>query len=395
MIEADRIADAQALLARHFGPTPIARATSLSSPGHDVFLKIETGLPTGSFKVRGAIYALSVKLARDGTCLAEAQRAKAEVVCASTGNHGAAVAYAAQLLGVGATIFLPVDPNPVKAARILGLGARLVTGGVDLSAAIDAAQDYATRTAAFFLHDASDPDVPVGTATIGAEIVDQIPDVDVIYVPMGDTALIRGVASAAKQRRPSVRIVGVVAEQALAYLLSWRGARGLGLGADGSAERAEGFDERAEGLGLRADAVIETATCDTIADGLAVRRPLAPNVAAIRELVDDVVAVSEQEMIAAIRHLHEREQVLAEPAGAAATAAFLAGSNQPPLQLRRSAEAFAKAERTRPTSDRNAGVGQPPPHVGRVLSDPAMTTTVLLVTGGNIAPEVRAACGIA
>ena len=296
MIDPSRIHDAQSLLARHFGPTRIARAASLSSPGHDVFLKIETGLPTGSFKVRGAIYSLSVNLARG---------AIAEVVCASTGNHGAAVAYAAQVLGVRATIFLPADPNPVKSARIRALGARLVESGVDLSAAIDAAQDYAEQARAFFLHDASDPDVPVGTATIGIEIVGQAPDVDIIYVPMGDTALIRGVASAAKQHRPSVRIIGVVAEQAPAYLLSWETAR------------------RAEGLGLRADAFVETATCATIADGLAIRRPLVANVAAIRELVDDVVAVSEQEMIAAIEWLDSREQVIAEPAGAAATAALL------------------------------------------------------------------------
>jgi threonine dehydratase len=285
MIDPQRIRDAQSLLARYFGPTPIARAASLSSPTRDVFLKIETGLPTGSFKVRGAIYALAVNLAGG---------AIAEVVCASTGNHGAAVAYAAQQAGVRATIFLPADPNPVKAARILGLGARIVKAGADLSAAIDAARDYAERAPAFFLHDASDPDVPVGTATIGAEIVAQVPDVDVIYVPMGDTALIRGVASAAKQARPSIRVVGVVAEQAPAYLLSWSHG-----------------------------AVLETTTCDTIADGLAIRRPLAPNVAAIRELVDDVVMVGEREMIAAIDLLYNREQLVAEPAGAAATAACL------------------------------------------------------------------------
>src|SRR3954469_1149502 len=162
MIDPRRIADAQSLLARHFGPTPIARAASLSSPAHDAYLKIETGLPTGSFKVRGALYSLSVNIAN---------RAISDVVCASTGNHGAAVAWAAHLLGVRATIFLPEDPNPVKAARILALGARIVKAGADLSAAIDAAQEHAARERAFFLHDASDPDVPVGTATIGAEIL--------------------------------------------------------------------------------------------------------------------------------------------------------------------------------------------------------------------------------
>src|SRR3954468_23499295 len=190
-IDPQRIADAQSLLARHFGPTRIARAASLSSPDSDVFLKLETDLPTGSFKVRGAIYSLATRIARDGLQAVPPLR---EVVCASTGNHGAAVAYAAQQLGVASTIFLPNNPNPVKAARILALGARLVKAGVDLSAAIDTAQQYADREGAFFLHDASDPNVPVGTATIGAEIVDQLRSVDTIYVPMGDTALIRGVA---------------------------------------------------------------------------------------------------------------------------------------------------------------------------------------------------------
>jgi len=315
-IDPQRIRDAQSLLARHFGPTRIARAASLSSPGRDVFLKLETDLPTGSFKVRGAIYALAAKVAVPQTPVAE-------VVCASTGNHGAAVAYAARLLGVRATIFLPADPNPVKAARIRDLGARLVESGADLSAAIDAAQDYAARASAFFLHDASDPDVPVGTATIGMEIVDQLPAVDVIYVPMGDTALIRGVASAAKQQRASIRIVGVVAERAPAYLLSWQ----------------------------KHNEIVETATCDTIADGLAIRRPLAPNVAAIRQLVDDVVMVSEEEMIAAIDLLYAREQVIAEPAGAAATAALM--KNPPTAQ-----------------------------------------TSVALVTGSNIAPDVRRRCRV-
>jgi threonine dehydratase len=331
-IDPQRIRDAQSLLARHFGPTPIARAASLSSPGHDVFLKIEIGLPTGSFKVRGAIYALSRRIERHR--LQAGSGALSEVVCASTGNHGAAVAYAAQQAGVKATVFLPADPNPVKAARILALGARLVKAGADLSAAIDAARDYAERAPAFFLHDASDPDVPVGTATIGAEIVAQVPEVDVIYVPMGDTALIRGLASAVKQERASIRVVGVVAERAPAYFLSWTGNTGSGLRAPGAP---------ANRVMPENDGVVETATCDTIADGLAIRRPLAPNVAAIRELVDDVVMVSEEDMIAAIDRLYARERLIAEPAGAAATAALL----------------------KRPAGDR---------------------TSVVLVTGGNIAP---------
>jgi threonine dehydratase len=332
MIDPQRILDAQTLLARHFGPTRIVRAASLSTAGHDVYLKLETDLPTGSFKVRGAVYSLSRKLANAKV---------GEVVAASTGNHGAAVAYAAQLLGISATIFLPIGPNPVKAARIRALGARIEETGVDLSAAIDAAHAYTGRSGAFFLHDATDPDIPAGTATIGTEIISQVPAVDVIYIPMGDTALIRGVASAAKQRRPSIAIVGVVAEQAPAYYLSWQ-----------------------QGT------TIETASANTIADGLAVRRPLAPNVAAIRELVDEVVVVSEEAMRAAIEQLQAREHVTAEPAGAAATAAFLERGD---ANAGRVLSAFANA-----SADRRS--------LSRDRSDPATRTSVLLVTGSNIAP---------
>ena len=141
-------------------PTPLVRAASLSVAGRDAYLKNETVLPTGSFKVRGALHSLTINLAR---------RAIGEVIAASTGNHGAAVAWAARAAGCRATIFLPRDANPVKAARIRALGARLVESGADLSAAIDAASEYAARTGAFFLHDAADPDVPSGTAQIGAD----------------------------------------------------------------------------------------------------------------------------------------------------------------------------------------------------------------------------------
>ena len=139
---------------------------------------------------------------------------------------------------------------------------------------------------------------------------------------MGDTALIRGVAAAAKQLLPGVRIIGVQAERAPSYYLSWR-----------------------------AGTAIATETCDTCADGLATRTPDPANVRAIRELVDEVVLVTEQQMINAIRHLYEHEGVVAEPAGAAATAAFVAGP--------------------RPDGP-----------------------TVLLVTGGNISQEVRQRAGI-
>jgi threonine dehydratase len=279
---------ARSLLARYFEPTPLVRATALATGGRAIYLKNETVLPTGSFKVRGALYALSVRLER---------AAVSEVVAASTGNHGAAVAFAARMYGVPARIFLPTASNPAKVARIRDLGAALVEGGTDLSAAIDAAEDYADRKGAFFLHDAREPDIPTGTATIGAEILEQLEELggpDAVYIPMGDTALIRGVAAALRQAAHRIHIVGVAAERAPAYYLSWK-----------------------------AGTVVETETAATIADGLAITRPVAANVAAIRELVDDVVVVSEQEMLEAIRLLQVCEGIQAEPSGAAAVAALL------------------------------------------------------------------------
>jgi threonine dehydratase len=162
------------------------------------------------------------------------------------------------------------------------------------SGAAEGAAAFARDHGHYFLDDASDPLVPAGTATIAAEIFDEIPKLDVVFVPMGDTALIRGVAAEAKRRRSDVRIIGVQAEQAPAYVRSWRQGR-----------------------------VVLTDECDTIADGLASLRPLEANVTAIRELVDEVRLVSESELLNAIRILLLDEHVVAEASGAAATAAFL------------------------------------------------------------------------
>lgn len=298
---------AAALYLRAYLP-PTRLATMPGLPA----LKLECELPTGSFKPRGALFSLSRRL-KIGPVR--------EVIASSTGNHGAAVAWAAKTLGVPATIFLPAHPNPVKRDNIRGLGARLVeVAAPDISGAAEAATEYARRDGVFYLNDASDPDVPAGTATIGLEMLDQMPDIEAVFVPMGDTALIRGVAAAIKHRKPGVRITGVQAERAPSYALSWRAGHPIG-----------------------------TDRCDTSAGGLATRTPLPENVTAIRMLVDDVRLVSEPAMLAAVRVLHARAGVLAELSGAAAMAAFL---QQP------------------------------------------VSRAAALVTGANIAPEIRSRAGL-
>jgi threonine dehydratase len=308
------IRDARNLLDRYLPITRTIPARSLSGFGAKVHLKLETELPTASFKPRGALYALAVNLER---------RAVEEVTASSTGNHGAAVAFAAKTLGVLATTFLPTNPNPVKRGNIANLGARIVeSGGADLADAFQEASVYSNRPGVYFLNDATDPDVPVGAATIGLEIAEQVPQVSTVYVPIGDTALIRGVAAAVKQLIPGVRVIGVQAERAPSYYLSWKAGK-----------------------------AVQTATCDTCADGLATRTPEIENVQAIRRLVDEILLVSEEQMLRAVAHLNKEEGILAEPAGAATTAALLAE----------------------------------PPKEG---------TVVLLVTGANIPDDVKRRAGI-
>jgi len=281
------IREARRFLAQYFAPTRLIAAPFLSqTAGRNVYLKLETELPTGTFKVRGAFWALAQRMKKGQV---------QEVVASTTGNHGAAVAYAAKQFGIKAKIFLPTSCNPVKRGRIAALGgAILESGGGDLASAFAMAAEYAKQPGVFFLNDATDLDIPAGPATIGCEILEQLPETSAVLVPMGDTALIRGIAAAAKQIAPQVKIIGVQAERAPAYFLSWKEGR-----------------------------VVVTETCDTIADGLATRTPEAANVRDVKNLVDGVVLVSEEQMLRAIDVLLLEEHVLAEPAGAASTAALL------------------------------------------------------------------------
>ena len=282
----EQVNDARGLLREFLRPTRLVQAERIGRESDTrIYLKLETDLPTRSFKPRGAIYALMKTLQ---------QRSFKGVVAASTGNHGAAVAYAARLAKLPATIVLPESPNPIKRARIVALGANVMEVEWKGESLANAAIAFAENNDYYFLNDASDELVPVGTATIAAEILDELPAPDVMIVPMGDTALIRGVAAEAKRRHPAIKIVGVQAAQAPSYVRSWH-----------------------------EDRVVTTDTCNTIADGLATCVPLEPNVRAIRELVDEVTLVTEDELLQGIRTLLFEEHLVAEPAGAAATAAYL------------------------------------------------------------------------
>jgi threonine dehydratase len=284
----DKIRAAQELLR---GIVPESRLVSSEKlarlSGGTVHLKLECEGPTGSFKVRGAYCAIQAHKMPFGGPLPG-------VITASTGNHGAAVAYAASKLRIPARIYLPENPNPTKRARIEQLGAEIIEIATYLEETRRHAQEFAERSGWYNIVDGVDPDMLPGPATIAWEILDKLPSADVIFVPVGDSTLIRGLAFAAKHRKPNVRIVGVQAELAPAYALSF--AKGHAVSTDSS---------------------------DTIADGLSVRDALEENVKQISGLVDEFVLVGEAEMLAAMRYLHVEENVTAEPAGAATTAALL------------------------------------------------------------------------
>jgi threonine dehydratase len=288
LLTMERVRAAQNLLRAVVPESRLLKSASLSNKsGASVYLKLESEGPTGSFKVRAAYHAIHIRKQRANGNLRG-------VVTSSTGNHGAAVASAALTQQVAARIYLPENPNPAKRARIAEFGAEIVEVGKYLEETRQHAAKFAQESGWYNIVDGFDPEMLPGTATIGCEILDRLPNADVIFVPVGDSTLIQGVAFAAKQLRSEIKIVGVQAERAPAYALSF--AKGEAISLDSS---------------------------DTIADGLAVRDTLPQNVREIALLVDDFVLVSDDQMLEAMRHLLIQEHVVAEPAGAATTAAFL------------------------------------------------------------------------
>ena len=269
----------------------VARKTDLIYSPHfsgknQVYFKTENLQVTGSFKLRGAYFKIS-KLTED-------ERAAGIVAC-SAGNHAQGVALAAQRMGIKATICMP-DGAPiskVQATKSYGAEVALVKG------AYDDAYQYACKLQeeehATFIHPFDDPDVIAGQGTIGLEILDQLKDVDVIVVPIGGGGLISGVAYAAKSLKPEIKIYGVQAREAASMADS-----------------------------LKYDEQVTLKTVNTFADGIAVKHPGDLTFELIKDYVDDVVTVTEDEIAVAILALIEKQKLIAEGAGAVALAAVMA-----------------------------------------------------------------------
>jgi threonine dehydratase len=288
----DEFEAARAIVARVAQPTPLESSRYLADLlGAPVLLKCENLQRTGSYKIRGAYNRMS-KLSAE-------ERARG-VVAASAGNHAQGVAFAARELGIHATIFMPVGVAIPKFQATRAYGADVVLSGSIVDETLRAAADFAAETGAVLIPPFDHPDVVAGQGTLGLEILDDVPDVRTIVVPIGGGGLISGVASAVKQRAAregrEVRVIGVQAANAAAYPPS-----------------------------LAAGEPTDIALVATIADGIAVSRPGALNFQIIREAVDQVVTVSEDDIARAMVVLLERAKLVVEPAGAAGVAAILAG----------------------------------------------------------------------
>ena len=249
--------------------------------GRRTIVKVETANPIRSFKGRGACF------------LMRGLDPKLKVVCASAGNFGQAVAYAGRSRGMAVEVFVPTDVNPNKVARMKALGATVSIIGADF----DAAKQHARRQAAedkrcVFVEDGEDPSISEGAGTIGIELL-LAGSIDTIVLPVGDGALITGVATWVKEHSRQTKIIGVCATGSPAMAQSWRAGKAISTGA-----------------------------ATTFADGIAVSAPVARSVERMRALVDDMVLVDDAQLLDAMRLASSTLGLVLEPAGAAGLAAI-------------------------------------------------------------------------
>ena len=295
-VDLDDVRAARKLLDGVIRMTPLEHSRVLAAAaGGPVHLKCENLQRTGSFKIRGAYTRISR--------LTPEQRAVG-VVAASAGNHAQGVALAAQLLHTRATVFMPVSAAlpKVDATRNYGAEVRLAGGSVD--EALELATEYEAETGAVLVHPFDHPDIVAGQGTVGLEILEQCPEVRTVLVGTGGGGVVAGIGVAIKAMRPDVAVIAVQAEAAAAYPAS-----------------------------LAAGHPIPLDRMATMADGIAVGRPGNLPFGLVRNVVDEVVTVSEAAISKALLLCLERAKQVVEPAGAAAVAAVLAEPRrwEPPM----------------------------------------------------------------
>ncbi len=280
----EHIADAAAVIDPVFLNSPQYLAEPLGRQlGCRLVVKVETLNPVRSFKGRGTEYLMA------------SLHGQPHLVCATAGNFGQGMAYAARKRGIPLTVFAAETANPLKVERMRALGAEVRLVGRDFDAAHEAAQAFAAESGARLVEDGRDPALSEGAGTIGMELLRWPDPFDAILVPLGDGALLAGVARWVKAHRPATRMIGVCASGAPAMERSWAAGQ-----------------------------VQELERTDTIADGIAVRSPFPEALADLTGLIDGILLVEDSAMVAAMRSAYQEVGVVLEPAGAAGLAALLA-----------------------------------------------------------------------
>jgi threonine dehydratase len=275
--------DARRVVSRYLPRTPLHHYPALAEAlGFEVYIKHENVQPVGAFKVRGGVNLVSR--------LAAAERERG-VMTASTGNHGQSIAYAGRLFGVPACIVVPEKSNPDKVAAMKRLGAELVFHGRDFDEARVHCEALARERACRYVHSANEPHLIAGVGTIGLEILEDLPDVEAVIVPVGGGSEVSGVSIAVHAVRPEVEIIAVQSEHASAAWQAWKEGRPVALDRMG-----------------------------TFAEGLATRVSFELTQRIMREHLADFVLVSDDELRRAVRMLVQTTHTLAEPAGAASLA---------------------------------------------------------------------------
>jgi threonine dehydratase len=266
--------------------TPLLHYPRLSKElGFEAYVKHENVQLTGAFKIRGGINLVSQLSPEEKT---------QGVIAASTGNHGQSIALASKIFGVKATVVVQEGANPDKLEAIRSFGANIIVQGKDFDEAIEYAQKIAKERGIRYIHHVNEPLLIAGVGTTGLEIMEDLPDVDAVIVPVGGGTQASGVALALKTIASDVEVIAVQAENAPSVYLSWKKGE-----------------------------LVSTDMVNTIADGLATRKAYSMAVSMMRELIDDFILVSEEEMKAAIRMYVDKAHTIAEAAGAAPLAGAL------------------------------------------------------------------------
>ncbi len=288
----DEIQKASRLRGNDIKKTPLIHSPTFSyMTGSEVYLKAEYQQKTGSFKIRGAYYKVKSL---------PAEEKKNGVVAASAGNHAQGVAYAASIEKIPCTIVMPKSASPAKVAATRGYGAQVILYGKNYDESWAMARQISRDTGAAIIHAFDDPYIIAAQGAIGLEILEDLPDVEEVYVPVGGGGLAAGVLTAIKTGHPDVRVIGVQSSSFPAM-----------------------YDS------VQADRLTESGGQRTIADGISVRKPGKITFDVIRRLIDDMVLVDDSEIINAMFLLLERLKVVVEPAGAASLAYLLSHKPAP------------------------------------------------------------------